>query len=190
MAGSAFKDRATVKLLQHFTPILVDANTEPDIKNKYGVRGYPTVAFATTKGEVVKSVVGYMATGQFLAAAKAAKKKAKTGKPSKAYKALTKAQAELDKALAANKTKSALAAIAKIEKVGRRGAILDSARATRADLLQRGSSQIAVAKKAIDAGKLEDAMTILRKVNMAYKGTSVGKEASKLLKELKAQMEK
>ena len=67
MAGSAFKDRATVKLLQHFTPILVDADTEPDIKNKYDVRGYPTVAFATTKGEVVKSVVGYMATSQFLA---------------------------------------------------------------------------------------------------------------------------
>ena len=88
MAGSAFTDDKVVEALEHYTPILVDGDTEKEVCKKFGVSGYPTTIFATTKGDQVAKVVGAVPKEKFLDEAEGAKKKARKGKPSKDFKAL------------------------------------------------------------------------------------------------------
>lgn len=183
MAGSAFKDPEVVKAVSAFTPILVDGDTEKDVKSKYGVSGYPTTIFADASGKAGKTVVGYVETKTFLQAVEEAAKKIKPGRPSKDFAALTAAKADLDAALAKKKTAEALAAIAKIEKVNRPGAILDAATAAKKQLLDEGRTRLDAAKETAKTDK-DAALKDLRKLAQDYKGTEIGTDAAKLVKEL------
>ena len=57
MAGSAFEDDETVKLLERFAPILV-ADTDDAGMAAHSVRGFPTVIFTKPDGTEVLRVVG------------------------------------------------------------------------------------------------------------------------------------
>ncbi len=186
MAGAAFKDPETVKILSHFTPILVDADTEQEFKRKLGVSGFPTVIFADAKGNEVSKVVGAVPTKQFRSRAEAAKKKAKKGKPAKEYSTLLKAKKDLDKALGKKTSvKSALTAIAKIEKVGRPGSILDAARKAKDEIFTDARKKLDEANAAFDAGELATAKKHLRKLILDFKGTEIGDQAAELNKQVK-----
>jgi hypothetical protein len=185
LAGSAFKNADVVKALSHFTPILVDGDTEKEIVQKYGIRGYPNTLFADAKGEAAgPPVTGAVPTEQFLAKAQEFAKKVKPGKPSKDYATLTAAKAELDAATAKKDTAKALAAIAKIEKVNRPGPILDAAQAEKKTLLEAGQKRLDAAKAAAEGDGRDAALKDLRKLAAEYKGTDLGKEAADLVKEL------
>ncbi len=149
MAGAAFKDPETVKVLAHFTPILVDGDVEKKITAKYGVSGYPNTVFADAKGKAVKSVSGAVPTNTFKNAAEAAAKKAKKGKPSKEFKALQKADAELTKALDKDSPSKAIAAVKKIEKIGRKGHFADRAAGVREKYTKAGMAAVAAAEGAL-----------------------------------------
>jgi hypothetical protein len=184
LAGSAFKDPEVVKALSKFTPILVDGDTEKEVCAKYGVRGYPNTIFADVKGEAAgPAIVGAVPTDQFLAKAQEFAKKIKAGKPSKDFKTLADAKAELDAAQARKDTAKSLAAIAKIEKVGRPGDLLDAALAAKKTLLEEGRKRLDAAKSSLAGEGKDSALAALRKLAAEYKGTEVGDEASKLVQE-------
>ena len=174
-----------VKVLQHFTPILVDGDTEKPICRKYGASGFPTTVFADMKGEPVLKTVGAQAVPQFLNMAEAAAKKARAGKPSKDFATLTKANDDLDKALGKSAVAAALDAIARIEKVNRPGAMLDRAVAEKERLLAEGRKRLDEAKAAAEAGDA-DAVKALRKIAADYKGTDLATEAAALVKACEA----
>ena len=174
-----------IKALANFTPILVDGDTEKDVTKKYGTNGYPNTLFADAKGEAVgQPIVGAIPTAQFLQRAQEAAKKIKPGKPSKDYVTLTAAKADLDAALAKKKVADALAAAAKIEKVNRAGDILDAAVAARKTLLEDGQKRLDAAKTAAAGDGKDAAVKELKKLAAEYKGTDIGAEAAKLLKDL------
>ncbi len=186
MAGAAFKDPETVKILEHFTPIIVDGDTEQDFSGKFGVTGFPCVVFANAKGEEVLRVSGAVGTAQFRGRAESAKKKAKKGKPAKEYTTLLKAKKDLDKALGKKTSvKSALTAIAKIEKVGRPGSILDAARRAKDEIFTDARKKLDEANAAFDAGELATAKKHLRKLILDFKGTEIGDQAAELNKQVK-----
>ncbi len=126
-----------IKALSGFTPILVDGDTEKEIKAKYRVNGYPNTIFADAKGEAVGApIVGAVPVDSFLKSAQDYAKKIKPGKPSKDFATLTGAKTELDAAKESAKTDK------------------------------------------------DAALKELKKLIHDYKGTDVGTEAAKLVKEL------
>ena len=174
-----------VKVLSKFTPILVDGDTEKSIVEKYGIKGYPNTVFANVKGEAAgPPVTGAVPTAQFLAKAQDFAKSVKQGKPSKDWKTLTDAKADLDAAQAKKDVAKSLAAIAKIEKVGREGQILDAAVAAKKALLEEGRKRLDEAKAASAGDGKDAAVKTLRKLAADYKGTEIGDEAAKLAAEL------
>ena len=185
MAGSAFKDAEVVKALSGFTPILVDGDAENAVCKKYGISGYPGTVFANAKGEAAgATIVGAVPVKDFLQKAQDFAKKIKPGKPSKDYAVLTAAKTDLETAQAKNKVADALTAIAKIEKVNRPGAILDAAVAAKKALLEEGRKRLDAAKAATEGEGKEAALKDLRKLAAEYKGTDIGTEAAKLVKDL------
>lgn len=191
MAGSAFKDPEVVKLLSKFTPILIDGDVEKEITKKYGISGYPNTVFADMKGEAAGPPIrGAVPLDQFRQKAEEFAKKVKSGKPSKDYATLTSARADLEAAQAKKDVAKQLAAIARIEKVNRKGEILDAALAVKKALLEEGAKRLDAAKAAAaDDATKEAAVKDLRKIAAEYKGTEIGVEAAKLVKELTAEAE-
>ena len=174
-----------VKVLSKFTPILVDGDTEKSIVEKYGIKGYPNTVFANVKGEAAgPAITGAVPTPQFLAKAQDFAKSIKAGKPSKDFKTLTDAKAELDTAQFQKNVPKALAAIAKIEKVNRPGTILDEAVAAKKALLDEGRKKLDEAKAAAAGDGKDAAVKTLKKLATDYKGTEIGDEAAKLAAEL------
>jgi hypothetical protein len=188
LAGSAFKNADVIEAMEHFTPILVDGDTEKGVVGDYGVSGYPHIIFANVKGETVSRVRGAVPTAKFLSEVESAKKKAKRGKGSKQYRALVKADAALTKALGRGKVKSTLAAAKNVTKVELDHPMSDRAQQVIDDLMKEGEQGLAAARKEIEAGDLVAAQKRLRKLGLDYKGTDLGKSASGLLAEVKAKL--
>ena len=185
MAGSAFKDPETLKLLSNFTPILVDKDTEKDVIAKFGVGGIPDTRFGDAKGQQVgAAIIGAIPVEQFRQKAQDFSKKIKQGKPSKDYATLTAAKSDLEAALSKKKVADALAAIAKIEKVNRPGELLDTALAKKKELLDEGKKRLDEAKAAVAGDGKDAAVKELKKLAAEYQGTEIGAEAAKALKEL------
>ncbi len=173
-------------MLEKFTPILVDKDTEPEAVKEFGVGGIPHVIFADFKGKKLGDVLGAVGIGKFRSTAEGAAKKAGKPKPSKDYKTVLKALESLEKGAKKGKGKAVLSAAATIEKIGRPEAAVKRAREARAKVLADGKKQLEEAVKLKDAKKLEGAKKILRKLSQDLKGTDIGKQAAKLLKEVTA----
>lgn len=184
LAGESFTDDGVVKVLAKFTPIIVDGDTEKSVCTKYRANGFPKVVFCDMKGEAVSAVDGYVPKDQFLAKAEDAAKSIKSGKPSKEYQALVEAKEDLDKALAGNKVKAALQAIAKIEKTGRSGDIPDEAKAAKEKLLAAGRAKLDEARKTFEGGDKDAARKVVTALVSDYAGTDLADAAKALLAEI------
>jgi uncharacterized protein YyaL (SSP411 family) len=186
LAGESFTDDEVVKVLQKFTPIIVDGDKEKDACSKYGVSGFPKVVFADLKGEAVLSVDGYKEKKDFLATAQDAASKIKSGPKSKDLKELEAAKKDLDAAQAKGKVKAALAAIAKIEKVGGEHEIVDEAKAAKEALLTAGKAKLEEATRLKEAGDVEGARKAAAPLVSDYAGTEVGDAAKQFVASLPA----
>jgi thioredoxin-like negative regulator of GroEL len=186
LAGSAFKDAETLKVLGKFTPILVDKDTEPEVAREFGVGGIPHVIFVDLKGKKIADSLGAVPVAKFRATAEEASKKAGKPKPSKDYKKVLKALADIENGLTKKKPKSVLSGAAVIEKVGKPASAVERARKAREKVTAQGKESLAAAKAKQAAGDLEGAKKLLRKLSADFKGTDVGKEASAVLKEVTA----
>ena len=183
MAGSAFKNEDVVAAVtDRFTPVLIDADVDKKTPAEFGASGWPTVVFTDRKGGAIKKSVGAVPVNKFLSTAEDAGKDAGKPRPSKDFKVLTAAQADLDKAMAKSKTKKALTAIAKIEKVGRKGRILDAATAAKEKLTVDGKAAVEAALANADAQpekSLKTLKALLRNFKRLDAVTDVAKAAIK-----------
>jgi hypothetical protein len=163
----------------------VDKDTEKDVIAKYRVGPIPDTRFADVKGEIVgQPLVGaQLDPAAFLKIVQDMTKKIKAGRPSKEATALAAAKTELDAAIAKKNVAAQLAAIGKIEKVGGEGEVNDFAKATKAALLEDGQKRLDAAKEQTKTDK-DSALKELKKLVHDFKGTDVGAEAAKLVKEL------
>jgi hypothetical protein len=173
--------------MAHFTPILVDKDTDKEAIAKYKVGGIPDTRFADLKGEIVgQPLIGAQQDPKaFLGVVQDMAKKIKAGRPSKEAAALAAAKTELDAAVAKRSVAAQLAAIAKIEKLGGEGEVVDAAKATKAALLEAGQMRLDAARELSTTDK-EAALKDLRKLATEYKGADIGTAAAKLVKELAA----
>ncbi|HZZ71939.1 MAG TPA: thioredoxin family protein [Pirellulales bacterium] len=58
MARESFTNRQVISLSQQFVCVLVDADTQPDLCQRYQVRGFPTIQFISPRGVPLNRVVG------------------------------------------------------------------------------------------------------------------------------------
>lgn len=58
MAKNAFTDRQVVQLADRFVCVLVDADSEPIVCERFGVKAFPTVQFVSPQGIPLKRLVG------------------------------------------------------------------------------------------------------------------------------------
>ena len=58
LAADAFTDEAVVKLSEQFVCVLIDADREPAVCQQFQVRGYPTIQFVSSRGQLLNRVVG------------------------------------------------------------------------------------------------------------------------------------
>jgi thiol:disulfide interchange protein len=65
MSGSVFRDDATVAALSAFVPVLVDADSEPEFAERYGLRLLPSIVFADAEGEPLVTVHGSRSVDDF-----------------------------------------------------------------------------------------------------------------------------
>jgi thiol:disulfide interchange protein len=58
LAAEAFTDEAVVKLSEQFVCVLIDADREPGVCQQFQVRGYPTIQFVSSRGQLLNRVIG------------------------------------------------------------------------------------------------------------------------------------
>ncbi len=58
--SDTYSDKSVNDLSGKFICVKVDADKSSELAGKYGVRGYPTIIFLNSKGDVVEKVVGYV----------------------------------------------------------------------------------------------------------------------------------
>ncbi len=58
LAADAFTDESVVKLSEQFVCVLIDADREPAVCQQFQVRGYPTIQFVSSRGQLLNRVVG------------------------------------------------------------------------------------------------------------------------------------
>ena len=73
LGQESFTDPEIVTLIgEHFTPVIVDGDTEKPVMRRYGVSAFPTVVFTDMNGVPIASVAGYQPKDRFLQVVRAA----------------------------------------------------------------------------------------------------------------------
>ena len=66
MLATTYKDKAVVARAKQFVPVLINADEQPKIAEKFGINGIPTVVFLDAKGKVLLQTTGYESGPEFL----------------------------------------------------------------------------------------------------------------------------
>lgn len=162
-----------------FIPVLVDADTEKEVIQKFSVHGFPHLKFldATEKSHGVIS--GFVDTSEALNKMRAAGKAAPQGRPSKEYKDIYKASLSLAKAMAKKKYADALEEIAKLGEFSHKGMDFEKAKIAKAEILVIAQKEFEEAKALIES-KPDKAKSELTKFARTFKGLELAEEAKKL----------
>lgn len=72
MERDAFVDEAVSALAKQFVCVLVDADLEPEVCEKFDVRGYPTIQFMTSRGVPLNRLTGRRPADQLVSQMEAA----------------------------------------------------------------------------------------------------------------------
>jgi len=63
-----YTDKEVNAFSVRFVSVKVDGDKHRDLVSRYGVRGYPTILFLNSKGDVIQTIPGYMKPGQLATA--------------------------------------------------------------------------------------------------------------------------
>jgi len=179
LAGAAFKDQGVLTALTPFIPVLVDGDTEKGVLNRFSVSGFPHIRFVTPDGKEHGEVGGFVPTEEFLKSVQAATQSIGPIRYSKPYIKLMKAKAKLTKALAKEKYKDALKAIADIEKVGHEGPDLSAALKEKAKIAEVAAARLEEAKALLESAP-DQAKSLLGKLKTEFKGLPAAEQAAEL----------
>jgi thiol:disulfide interchange protein len=77
MLATTYKDKAVVARSKQFVPVLINADEQSKLLEKFGISGIPTVVFLDAKGKVLLQTTGYESGPEFLKTMSQAAKKFK-----------------------------------------------------------------------------------------------------------------
>jgi thiol:disulfide interchange protein len=77
MLATTYKDKAVVARSKQFVPVLINADEQPKLLEKFGISGIPTVVFLDAKGKVLLQTTGLETSKEFLKTMDEAAKKFK-----------------------------------------------------------------------------------------------------------------
>ena len=86
MDSDTYCDSRVNELARDFICVQIDAENKPDLARKYSVRGYPTVIFLDSEGQVMQSVSGYRGPDDFARIMEDVLKKVESKRPKHAEK--------------------------------------------------------------------------------------------------------
>lgn len=183
-AGRTFSDEKTLKMIEHYTPILIDADAKENaaLEAKYTILVLPAVVWADFSGNTVFVSQGDVPLEMFRSLAEIAEDRApERREPAEGLAALIKLRDEMLEVAESEDVQAILAAIAAIREVGLGAAIQRQADSVDAELTKNGEERIAKAKALIEKRRKSSAKRILRKVIEDYGEHPVGKRAAELL---------
>ena len=77
MLATTYKDKAVVARSKQFVPVLINADEQPKLLEKFGISAIPTVVFLDAKGKVLLQATGLQDSATFLQTMSQAAKKFK-----------------------------------------------------------------------------------------------------------------
>ena len=179
LARAAFKKELQQSLDSSFyIPVLIDGDVEKSTMKKYRVRGYPTLKFADSKGEV-HGQMGQKTVSGLIAASKSAIKNMGRPRLSKEYITVLKSRNKLERSLKKNNYRNALKAIKAIEEIGHKGVDLDKALREKMNIEKIALKRFEEAKQVMES-KPKKAKSLLRKVSKDFGGLQIADEAKQL----------
>jgi thioredoxin-like negative regulator of GroEL len=66
MLATTYKDKAVVARSKQFVPVLINADEQPKVLEKFGISALPTVIFMNAKGKILLQTMGYDKAPEFL----------------------------------------------------------------------------------------------------------------------------
>ncbi len=87
MDSDTYSDSRVNELAGDFICVQVDAERSPDLAQKYSVRGYPTVVFLDSAGQVMQNVTGYRGPDAFVGVMEGVLRTAESKRPKPEKKA-------------------------------------------------------------------------------------------------------
>ncbi len=66
MLATTYKDRAVIERSKKFIPVLINADEQPKVLEKFGISAIPTVVFLDAKGKVLLQSTGAEKAPEFL----------------------------------------------------------------------------------------------------------------------------
>jgi hypothetical protein len=185
-AARTWKDPEVLEKVKAYLPVLVDAEAEPALREKYTVLLLPAVVWVDSEGDQIFAAVGDIPLDLFRTLAEGARDRAPEVKPSESYVAVTKAAEAMRAAVRSGDARGALRAVRQIQEVGRPPALVAEAKEVEERIGAQATEALGKAKELVAAGKKAEAKDALGKIRETYGDHPVGREAWTLLRELQA----
>ncbi|MHC4861508.1 MAG: hypothetical protein ACYTDY_15610 [Planctomycetota bacterium] len=179
-----FSDPKILKLVEDYTPILIDTDAEENkaLKVDFAIVLLPAVAWSDFEGGSVFMALGDSPVDVFRTMAEIARDRApKKRKPGEGQEELEKLTEAMQKAAKGRSVAKTLAAVAAVKEFGRGAAAQLEAWRIDAELTKKGEERLAKAKALLEKKKKSSAKKILKKLVADYGEHPVGKRAEKML---------
>lgn len=72
LESTTYKDKSVIAESQNLVDLKIDTDKSPELSEKYGIRGLPTIVFMDSEGGEITRYTGYMPPKEFIAAMKEA----------------------------------------------------------------------------------------------------------------------
>jgi hypothetical protein len=184
VADGSFGDAEIADLVARFVPVLADAEREEAFGLASGVRTFPTILLLDPRGNEAGRVEGAVFPAELAAALRAALRRIGPVSLRKGARDLAKASAAVLRAREAKEWRALLAAVARVERIGHEGPELDAARAARAEASAEAAVRLDGAKKALKAGRRDEARRTFAAIAREFEGLDEAVEARNLLLEM------
>lgn len=185
LAQTVYADREVAKpLLDHFTPVLVDATTDRDFAERFDLEGHPFTIFLDHDGKLLERVRGYVSLAAFRRALTRAIGKVGEPRPSEEWQAQRALVETLRGQLDAGETAKAIATIRELEEKRPRNSFIDEALRAKSALERDAARQLARARRFVIEGNDDAAEAVLDDIRRKYAGLDAAREAEELSRSL------
>jgi thioredoxin-related protein len=162
----------------HFIPLRIDGNLEPDLVNKLQIESYPTVILADADGKILGLMEGFHDASRFQE--KLLRALAQVAHPEWMQTNLQLAA----KAAAASDYAKAITLLKGILEDGKNRPIQQKAKKQLDDIEKQAAGQLAKAKQMNDKGQAQEAIKVLTELVQLYPGSASATVAGQLMSDI------
>ncbi len=184
VADSTFRDAAVAVRASAFVPVLVDAEADERFGLEHSVKTVPTILLLDREGREAGRSPGNAGPADVLRVLDEALRRTGPRRPTKEARAVEKAAADLEQALAKGEWRSVLRAVVAIERIAHPGPEADAAAKARSAAADESARRLAEAKKLLKDGRRDEGRAALRRIVKDFPGLDAAVEAKNLVKEM------